>query len=272
MSVASIYRHPLFQRPRIEVLDQRAIIRDVAKRCLVELGVSLAIGAVSFFFTASLLHGALLFAAIAVQTICNAALRYARALAEREPQSEESRKIAAACAYLCPTTFAYLTAVNAQSLIHESGHAAAASLLFKEANPQITLTPCLGGLTRYSATHLSALGQKVGRSKTLLLVTLMGPVSTLFVSAVAMAVGLAIGGKFPELGTYLEGVGRGNFYAHAFYAVTALLSSPPSSAHDFVRLGSYGIHPLAAAIAILAVPILIHLAARASRKTEPQTA
>ena len=242
---------------RISRSEQQLIIQDVAKRCLIELAVSLIIATASCFFTATLLHGTLLFAAIAVQTVCNAALRYAGAIAARAPDCPESQWILKGSSYFCTTAFAYLTAVNAQTLIHEGGHALTANLLFQNANPRNILTPCMGGMTRFNTTHLTSLGEKIGRNGALFITTIVGPAATLLVSGIAMVVGFVVQAKFPELAYYLIGVGRGDFYAHSFYALTALSSSPPTTSHDFVRLRTYGIHPLASAIAILAAPFLI---------------
>jgi hypothetical protein len=239
----------------------RQLVEDVAKRCFIELAVSLAIGAVAAAFTASLLHASLIFAAIAVQTVSNAAFRTLEALVLKMPPSKETEWIKSACPYLCTTFFAYLTAFNAQILFHEAGHRAAAIQMFRNANPETTLMPCLGGSTQFSTADLTTLGQSLGKSKAMLIVTLMGPLSSLLISGVALAVGYAIRNKFPELGRYLIGVGRGDFYAHSFYALSALSASPGPKGHDFLRLRTYGLHPLAAATAILAVPLLLHLAA-----------
>ena len=85
MSVAAI-RNPRLVPPSaipLDESDQKTILQSVANRTLIELGVSLAIGAATVAFTATPLHGTLMFAAIAVQTICNAALRYADAMAAK---------------------------------------------------------------------------------------------------------------------------------------------------------------------------------------------
>jgi len=104
----------------------------------------------------------------------------------------------------------------------------------------------------------------------MLIVTLMGPSCSLLISAIAIAVGYVIKNKFPELGGYLIGVGRGDFYTHSFYALTALTAAPGPKGHDFLRLRAYGVHPLASAIAILAIPFLLHLSSRPSSGTAPR--
>ena len=257
-AVISISKNPVQPRAiAISPAKMQMLVSDVAKRSFIELAVSLAIGTTAALFTATPLHVTIIFAAITVQTICNVSLRCADSLAAYMPECQETRWIRSASPYLCTTLFAYLTAGNGQILLHELGHAIGAIMMYREANPQITLTPCLGGTTRFSTTHLSSWGAKIGRSNAILIATLMGPACSLIVSGVAIAVGFAIEGKFPELGSYLIGVGKGDYFAHSAYALTALSSSPASQAHDYVRLRTYGIHPLAASIAIISIPILI---------------
>lgn len=236
--------------------NQQSIVEDVARRCFVELALSLAIGSVAVFFTATPFHGMLIFASIAVQTISNAALRCASALATRSPISEDTKQIQAAADYLCPMMFAYLTAWNGQILIHEAGHAMGAVWMFQNANPQITITPCFGGVTRFSTTELTAWGERVGKENALLITSLMGPAVSLLVSSIALAVGFAVRGKFPELSSYLVSVAMGDFYTHALYAISAI-PTRGGVTHDFIRLKSYGMDPLISAIVILAIPILI---------------
>lgn len=248
--------------------NNHSLVQDVAKRCLAELAVSLAIGTVAVFFTATSLHSTLIFAAIVVQTVANTALRLAAALAAKLPESEETQWIKSASPYFCTTMFAYLTAGNAQSLVHEAGHAFSAKWMFQNANPKITLTPCLGGITRFSTAHLSGWGEKLGRSNAMLIVALMGPACSLLVSSIAIMVGIAVRKKFPELGYYLIGVGKGDFYAHSAYAFFAISPSPGAHANDFLRLQAFGIHPLASAAMLFAIPVLITKALTEQQQVE----
>lgn len=245
--------------PRLDSVssNQKNLIHDVVKRSLIELSLSLAIGTITIAFTATALQGALIIGAIAVQTICNIMFRYAGTMAGQDPNCKESRWIASASAYLCPTFFDYLTAYNGQILLHEAGHAATASLLFKNANPKITMTPYLGGKTTFNTAKLTQFGENLGKSGAMFLVTLMGPACTLLVSTIAIAVGCAVQEKFPELSSYFICTGKRDFHANSFYALSALLSSPFEKAHDYARLATYGIHPLASALFLLMMPIVI---------------
>jgi hypothetical protein len=258
MSIATISVRPSPIQPSSEPSkDLQILIQEVVKRSLIELSVSLCIGTTVFFFTATPLQGTLIFAAIAIQTLFNLALRLAKTIAVQDKQFKESAWIASSCSYLCPTAFGYLTAINAQILLHEAGHALAANCVFQNAHPKIAITPCLCGLTKFSTTHLTWLGEKLGRKSAMLFVTFMGPACSLLVSSIAIAVGIAVRGRFPELGQYLMSVGKGDFFAHSFYAFTALMPGPPHSAHDYVRFRLHGIHPLFAAIVMTTIPLLV---------------
>ncbi len=235
------------------------IVREVAIRCLTELAISLAIGTAAFFFTADLVSGSLIFVAIAVQTVCNALLRYYSA-STAELQKNGTERIVTACNYLCPTVFAYMTAINGQTLIHEAGHALAAGSVFKGARPKITVHPLTGGITTFFIHSLTDFGKKLGKARAICFVTAMGPVSTLLISAIAIVIGYVVQSKFPELSNYLIVVGRGDFYAHAWYAFTAFDTAALGTSHDFDQLAAHGLHPLAAVVAILAVPLFLALA------------
>lgn len=247
----------------------RILVRQVALRCLAELAVSLAIGTTALLFTAGPIAASLIFGAIAVQTVCNVLLRYYGALAAELEKNgkgdKETQRILAACNYLCPTTFAYMSAINGQTLIHETGHAIAARAVYKNACPKIILHPLKGGLTTFSTHALTDFGKKLGKARAICFITAMGPASTLLISAIAIVIGYTVQAKLPELSNYLVSVGSGDFYTHAWYALTSFGNAALSAGHDFDRLAAHGLHPLVAAVAILAVPFFL---AWAFRKTE----
>lgn len=275
MSVAALSHAQNIPYQRVEPSVSRSrIIREVAIRSLTELAVSLAIGTAALLFTTGPIAGSLIFGAIAVQTLCNALLRYYGALTvELEKSGKEKREtegIVAACNYLCPTTFAYMTAINGQTLIHETGHALAARAVFQNANPKIIIHPLKGGLTTFFTSSLTDFGKRLGKARAICFVTAMGPASTLLISAAIIVIGYIAQAKFPELSNYLVSVGRGDFYAHAWYAFTSYDKTALGAGHDFDRLAAHGLHPLAAAVAILAVPLFLALAFR--KKSAPAQA
>ncbi|HSX37319.1 MAG TPA: hypothetical protein VLE95_00635 [Chlamydiales bacterium] len=225
-----------------------AAISDIAKKCLAELAVSFIIGATTLCFIASHAQGVFLVSAIAIQTICNAALRYAAA---REIISSEL------ASRLCIPIFCYITALNLHMLLQETGHAIAAQWMFQNASPKITINPYMYAITEFNTAHLTAWGQNIGKSGALLFVTIMGPLFSLAISAVAIAVGLTVQKKFQELGKYLTRYGRADFYNQSLCALRVMLTSPPANARNFVYLKECGIHPLIPFVAILTTQFFI---------------
>lgn len=78
--------------------------------------------------------------------------------------------------------FSLATTVAAMGLLylHEHGHAWAADLLYKNANPQITFTvsgTLLGGNCTYNPAQLSELGEKLGSSNAKAAVASAGPLA-----------------------------------------------------------------------------------------------
>ena len=240
-------------------------IQQIAVPCLVELGVSLAIGLVTLSFTTTVYAAPMVFGAIALQTIANAALRYCRASFAIAGKDTWGDFI---CNYLCMMNFGYLTAVHLQTCLHECGHALAAQLLFQNARPQITVQPFAGGSTSFSTRNLTSWGQKIGKTGALCFATAMGPGTALAVSAAVVMTGYVAKSKFPELGQYLVGVGRGDFWGGAWYAFSALDPEVNTHAHDFHYLSDHGIPPLVAAIGILAIPLVLAWAFRERGKEE----
>jgi len=251
--------------PPLVIQARKKEIYEVVKKSLNELAISLAIGGVTILFVATPVQGLLIFSAIAIQTICNTALRISEAYAKKDTQTKESHLISSGSAYLRPNIFSYLTAYNGQILMHEFGHALSAKALFQNANPTIEMTPYLGGVTVWNSGALTALGEKLGKRGSMLVVTLMGAGTSLLVSAIAIVIGIVVESRFEELSAYLICVGRGDFYAHACYAFTALFL--PKFGHDFAELALYGIHPLACSIVLLAIPSMIMHAMKSKSRT-----
>ena len=251
-------------------LDRNEIIKKIAIQALTELAVSLAIGLVVCTFTAS--FGALfIITGVAIQCIFNIFVRcvgvYAAQKAlENGPNTDQFLRIAKVAFLIAPWNFALFTAMNGQTLIHEAGHALMANAVYKNANTQIQIFPFLGGSTRFNPGELSSFGKKLGENRSLMLVTAAGPFLSLAVSSVSLASSLFMKEKHPRVSKYMQAAAINDFVTHAVYAFSALYTSPSKLSHDFVRLATFGIHPLAATAAIVAVPILITLGAQAIKE------
>lgn len=237
-------------------------IQQAVQAGLFELGISLAIGIATLPFTASVWAAPVIFGAITAQTALNTGLRNRQL--SYSPSSIEFRFYA----YLKPWIFSWLSSFNLQLLIHEMGHALAAKTLFLNARPWITITPLWSGCTAFCSTSLSKFGTVFGKNRALFLVAAMGPAYSLLLSATIIVIGYHIQNSQPELSSYLVGCGKGDYFNHAVYAISALFWK--NGPNDFVDLAKTGLHPLAAAIGILAIPrLLAWKFADRNRKTEP---
>jgi hypothetical protein len=156
----------------------------------------------------------------------------------------------------CSSNFYRASGTNAMILIHESGHASAAQLLFS-GQPSINIIPFVGGWTNHPAKALTDLGQKAGYRRSMFLISLAGPALALLASSIALIAGLLLRDCCPNASPYLIGMGLYEFLNHAEYAYSALSTTPDHLGHDFVRLKTFGINPIAATITIAAIPVLI---------------
>ena len=214
-------------------LEQEVSI--IARKALYELAATLAFMALCAPFAQSYLIWEMAGVGL-ISVLSNALLRACL------PSSISER--------LCPLTFTLFNAWNPLSLLHESGHALAAKALFV-CSPTISLS-VNGGVTRYSAQILTALGKKLSARTSITLVTLAGPALSLIVASVCIVAGLHFKNLYPVA------IGAYDCAAHAIYATLALFTSRGNTAHDFVRLRSLGIHPLAAAVSFAAVPFFCY--------------
>ncbi|MDE3045728.1 MAG: hypothetical protein KGJ02_03695 [Verrucomicrobiota bacterium] len=225
-----------------------------ARQMLVELAVSLAIGVVSALFVTSTAGLFALFIGIQIQLIVSGILRW-RSLSNPSARTQ----------WLAPTAFSLSAANHAYVLTHEAGHAAAYQALFAEAKTQITLYPYEGGLTSFRGKGITKLGEWIGKERLFPLVAAAGPALSCIASGILLALGLKLERKHPETARMLIVSALVNFLFHVVYALSALFASPTYLAHDFVALWvTAAIHPVIAAIAILAIPFFIYAIARSS--------
>jgi hypothetical protein len=250
--------------------DRNQVIKRIALQTLAELALSLAVGMIVCAFVVTPMGISWVIGAAWIQCVVTLSARILGCLAfekylENGPQAKKYLKAAIFCSHIAPISFAIGTALNAQTLIHESGHALAAKILYQGANPEITLFPFKGGVTHFFPEKLSALGAKLGKNKSIAWVTAAGPLASLAVSSAALATSLLIKDNHPKISNYLATSAIYDFIIHATYACSALFTSPTELSHDFVRLSHFGIHPLAATVAIIALPILITLGVKATQ-------
>jgi hypothetical protein len=216
---------------------------EVAIRALRELVISLMFGAMCCAFTAT---PALLWGGIIIQCIVNTAIRIILAANGRPLDN-----------WLTALGVSLGSLHNPQILIHETGHVAAVEGLLQNGNPKIELFPYFGGSTSFQVSKPTELGKKLGVERIQPIIAASGPILSLAVSTVQLGVSLKLSHHAPELSRMLVLASLVNFLFHFVYAVSAIWANPKNCANDFVVLKAAGIHPLFAALAILAIPFTI---------------
>lgn len=260
MSVSRVQNAP--PPIQLEPVSISDIVKNIALSCLKELAVSLVMGMAVACFVPTAGGLAFMVSAALVQLAVSAFFHSLGAyasykVAEKGPNLIHFERILSVCQWMTGYNFAILTGFNAQTLIHESGHAMAALSIYKRPRPTIEIYPFIGGITQFYKTSMTSFGKKLGPVAATCLIVASGPLFTLMISSVIFAIGIAIKEKYPQFGKYLIAWGVIDFLNHAQYAYSALHADPSNLSHDFVHLAIFGLHPVTATIGILAVPILI---------------
>ncbi|MBF8263410.1 MAG: hypothetical protein HW387_1075 [Parachlamydiales bacterium] len=232
-----------------ETLERSSVIRQVALRALKELALALAITLICLPFTASgawVVMGSIAMAGIAVNAIIHWATIYIF-------RSKIDRMLGLATR---SGIFFFSAGTHGSTLIHESGHCLMANRLF-QSRAKIQLFPFEGGCTSYSARTMTSIGQKLGYRRSTFLITLAGPALAILAATISLIAGLALRTSHPEAASLCIGFALFVFFGHAKYAYSGLSAPLSELGHDFVRLKAFGIHPLAACAAIVAIPIII---------------
>jgi hypothetical protein len=249
------------------------LIKEIVKKTLIELAVSLAFVGIACFFVVTPIGMATLFicaiAAVAINVILRSINSYCM---HRIFQLNYSESAAAAVrkaryqtavnflSYLAPVSFSGLVDANTREvLMHEAGHALAANILIKKPQTQISIFPLQGGQTSYRLGALSKVGEFFGRANTKLIIAAAGPALSILTATVGLGASLALRNSNPELSRYLSTMSIDSIVQHVFYALSALWTSVAQKGHDFLQLMAGGIHPIIAAISMIALPIIVRI-------------
>lgn len=145
-------------------------------------------------------------------------------------------------------------------LRHEFGHYAAVRLLLDNVNPSIVINSDGSGGTIWKGMHLSSLGEALGKTNCKILIAVAGPLLAIASSSLLIISAACIAKKNPELSCHLVAMAVMGIAHHVFYALTALLQEKLSPGHDFFPIWQLGnIHPIVAAVAMVAIPLLTTL-------------
>ncbi len=159
---------------------------------------------------------------------------------------------------ICPMSFSALENTTTGVLVHEAGHALAAMTVYKDARASIEVFPFMGGVTRFYRGSLTAVGEQLGARVSRLCVTAAGPLAGILVASGEIGLAHYVQDDHPQLSLYLLSMGIMSIAQHVIYALSALWEKSPSPGHDFVQLWRLGgIHPIQAAICMVALPMLV---------------
>lgn len=123
--------------------------------------------------------------------------------------------------------FAKTAATIGLIILHECGHALAATLLFKNAKPEIKINP-FGGSCTYNSTTLSSLGNSFGMEGSISLVASAGPITEI----ISMLAITKLSNSSEQVAQWmaLKAIGL------SAYAISAFWDSSPT--HDFSTIWS----------------------------------
>jgi hypothetical protein len=263
----SLARKEVREPPKISEL-----VKKVALSTFKESIVTAAVTAISLPFVATPLGGAVIIGSAIFLLGIKTCMQGIEAYWVYQGSQEKDHHAIAACHTMekfvflqSSVPFSLFSNATVAVLAHESGHALAAKALFRQSDPQIVLNFPNGGWTSYEDWHgLTKWGECFGRARSNLLVTAAGPAFGVVTSIISLGIAHMIQRDHPRASLYLNALAVMNIFTHVIYALSALVPSEQTIGHDFVALAASGIHPLAAAVVMVAIPILFKAALYAS--------
>lgn len=144
-------------------------------------------------------------------------------------------------------------------VIHESGHALAASALFKNAQPLIEIDPFNGGATSYAISYgLTRWGNFLGQRQAMLVIAAAGLIASTIFALFEFGLAHKLQHSYPLLSQYLNLHGISQILNEVIYGLTAFFADKIELGHDFIYLWQMGeIHPLIPIALIIAIPLFL---------------
>lgn len=236
---------------------------QVVKSCFSEVLVgSIASGATCLFAATPQVAVSLIVLAVAILAINTfarmAAIFFEWNLFARDKFERKNRysDITETCRMIPPFLHALLYGTTGNIVIHEAGHFAAISLIHTHARPQISVDGLFMGSTTWLSGEYTAFGKFLGPLNSRLVIAAAGPLIAICFATIGIIIALQIGKTYPDLSKNIFFSSNFSIVNHIFYAFSALSANPKDLAHDFVLLWSCGIHPLAAAVSLIAIPAI----------------
>lgn len=154
------------------------------------------------------------------------------------------------------------------TLIHECGHAALASLIYRGASPRIQIMPFQGGLTSFNLSYgLTPFGRFIGNNLANTLISAGGFIASCLFAQAAKTVTsqTLLPMKWRER---IEASAISQLFFEFVYGMKALLSQRHRIENDFTRLWVFeGLHPLIP----IAITVVIAAQVILSKKDQPIT-
>ena len=248
------------------------LIKEIVKKSLIELAVSLAFTVATCFFVATPIGMATLFICAIAAIAINILLRSIGAfslynlflLKHNNSTSAQEKKQLYNNLYIyqffAPLTFSLLVDSQTRSLlVHEGGHALATKILVKNPRPHITINPGEGGVTSYRLGALTKIGEFFGRANAKLIIAGAGTALSITTATLGLATSFALRKTNPELSRYLNIMAIDSVAEHVFYALSALWTATTQKGHDFIQLMAGGVHPVVSVVAIVALPLIVRI-------------
>jgi len=143
--------------------------------------------------------------------------------------------------------------------LHELGHKVAIQTLYSGAHAEITVNPFKGGVTKWSASGLSPLGEQLGAHGSRSVVAMAGTAMDALSSVALFAAGYKVRKKNPVIGNAMMGYGVMNMTNSTLYAASGIGkgAATAKAGHDFVTLQTQLGIPCWASTAVVAslIPI-----------------
>lgn len=244
----------IFQQPVLNATVRK--IGPVAKRALLELAAALLVNVGVMAFSATPLSLPLLSVAILTAFIAVILKTSWQLYVQKNTGSTVVSDTGVHLARMSLMNVCGLAGPNIA--IHEGGHALAALSLFRQAQPEIRISPFRGGQTSFVVSEgVSKLGKLFGEKGSLLFVGAAGMMASTIFAMIEFATAFAIQDQFPKISQFLTYHGISQLLNEIIYGITALIMHIPDLSHDFVRLWELGgIHPIIPIALMIALPLL----------------
>jgi len=242
-----------FSSRPIEAVIGSSKFCEICKNSITELGASTVLTGTACFFAA----GPQVAISLVAFTIGVLAINFFFRVVGVIADVMQFTKISDTCRAIAPFNMAFLYLTTGNILVHEAGHKAAISLVYRQARSRMTIDGFHAGSTTWYIRKFSTCGKLLGPLNARMFVAAAGPLAAVALATIGIIFALQLGNQY----SYLRDCG---FFASVFsivghvnYALSGLSADPEEFAHDFVMLWKGGIHPIASAVFLVAVPAFI---------------